>query len=441
MIVGTIILASSTTLAQLLVGRIVTGIGNGFNSSNIPAYQSELCGAKNRGMLLSLQGVVTIVGLCIAYWLDYGLSFTTGGIQWRFPIAFQGFFAICLVLQMLSLPETPRYLVLKGEMEKASQVVAALHGKGTRIDDPEVLYVIKQIDTGIQIESEGGPFRYKELLQGGRTQNFRRIMLCCAVNVMQQFTGSNMINYYAPVVYANAMHLSRNLSLILGGCTSLTYLLGSLIPLWAMDRFGRRALLMFSATGLTACFAIAAGLLSTGTTSAAYGATAMVFLFQIFLGIGFLPIPWFYPAEVTTTRIRSKGQSLASFISRPPLFSQSRKVLTRNSTDWMCVFTVVQITPIAIGNIGWRTFIIFACFNALWVPIVYAFFPETNQLELEDIDHLFDKGGLTGGVWESKGGRTVEPGGHVRDLVDSAGALHAEQNFHDGKEESALHLA
>ena len=81
----------------------------------------------------------------------------------------------------------------------------------------------------------------------------------------------------------------------------------------------------------------------------------------------------------------------------------------------MCVFTVVQITPIAIGNIGWRTFIIFACFNALWVPIVYVFFPETNGLELEDIDHLFDKGGLTGGVWSSKGGRTVEPGGHARD--------------------------
>jgi MFS family permease len=98
MVVGTIILASSTTLAQLLVGRIVTGIGNGFNSSNTPAYQSELCAAKNRGLLLSLQGTVTIVGLCIAYWMDYGLSFTSGPIQWRFPVAFQAFFAVCLVL-------------------------------------------------------------------------------------------------------------------------------------------------------------------------------------------------------------------------------------------------------------------------------------------------------------------------------------------------------
>ena len=193
MIIGTIILASSTTLAQLLVGRIVTGLGNGMNSSNVPAYQSELCGAKNRGRLLSLQGTVTIVGLCIAYWMDYGLSFVSGPVQWRLPIAFQAFFAICLVFQMFSLPETPRYLMLKGHVEEATEVVARLQGKDTPHDDPEVQYLIKQIATGIEIESAGGPFRYRELLQGGKTQNFRRILLCCGVNIMQQFTGSNMI--------------------------------------------------------------------------------------------------------------------------------------------------------------------------------------------------------------------------------------------------------
>ena len=70
----------------------------------------------------------------------------------------------------------------------------------------------------------------------------------------------------------------------------------------------------------------------------------------------------------------------------------------------MCVFTVVQITPIAIGNIGWRTFMIFAVFNALWVPLVYAFFPETNGLELENVDHLFDKGELQGVCGQARAG-------------------------------------
>ena len=85
----------------------------------------------------------------------------------------------------------------------------------------------------------------------------------------------------------------------------------------------------------------------------------------------------------------------------------------------MCVFAVVEMTPPAIANIGWRVFIIFAVFNALWVPLVYAFFPETKGLELEDVDHIFEKGGVTGGVWSSPGGRTVERRRIARD-VESA---------------------
>lgn len=77
----------------------------------------------------------------------------------------------------------------------------------------------------------------------------------------------------------------------------------------------------------------------------------------------------------------------------------------------------VQITPPAIANIGWRVFVIFAIFNALWIPIVYAFFPETKGLELEDVDHIFEKGGITGGVWGSEGGRTVKRRRIVRDVV------------------------
>lgn len=102
-----------------------------------------------------------------------------------------------------------------------------------------------------------------------------------------------MINYYAPTVYENAMGLSRNLSLILGGCTSLAYLVGSIIPLWSMDVLGRRSSLMISAAGLCVCFVLVAGLLSVGNTDCAYAATVFVFIFQIFLGIGYLPVPWY----------------------------------------------------------------------------------------------------------------------------------------------------
>jgi hypothetical protein len=80
--------------------------------------------------------------------------------------------------------------------------------------------------------------------------------------------------------------------------------------------------------------------------------------------------------------------------------------------NWMYVFTVVQIMLIAIDSIAWRTFIVFAVFCACWLPVVYCFFRRANQLRLEDIDHLFEEGGTTGGVFRGKGRVTVEPGWH-----------------------------
>lgn len=110
-----------------------------------------------------------------------------------------------------------------------------------------------------------------------------------------------------------------------------------------------------------------------------------------------LPVPWFYPSEISTTRTRTKVQAIAS------------------GWNWMFVFTVVKITPISFDNIGWRTFIIFAVLNAAFIPMVYCFYPETQGITLEDIPLLFSKGGITGGVLTSKGGRTVVPHQHAQE--------------------------
>lgn len=397
MIIGTVILASSFSIAQLIVGRIVTGIGNGINSSTIPVFQSEMAKAENRGKLLCGQGTVTIAGLCIAYWLDYGTSFYESSFQWRFPMAFQGFFAIFLIACIPFVTDTPRWLIYTQREEEGLEILSRLNDLPP--DHPDVLEQKRYIEASVRQESEGGAFKAKELFTTGKIGNFRRICITVGIMFMQQFTGSNMINYYAPIVYRNTMDLSRNTSLILGGCTSLTYLAGSIIPLFTIDKFGRRTLLMFSSTGLCVCFVIVCILLSNTTLPRAYGACAMVFLFQVFLGIGFLPVPWFYPSEINTTRLRSRGMAIGS------------------AFNWLAVFIIVEITPIAIENIGWKTFIIFAVFNGCWTPIVYFFFPETANLELEDIDHIFDRGGITGGVFHCRG-HTVTPGSH-KTLVEA----------------------
>ncbi|KIW81276.1 hypothetical protein Z517_04301 [Fonsecaea pedrosoi CBS 271.37] len=395
MILGTAVLASSTTIAQLIVGRIVTGVGNGMNSSTAPVFLSECSPASHRGLLNTLQGTVTILGVVIAYWLDYGLSFTSSSIQWRFPLAFQAVFAVFLVLQVIGLPETPRWLVQHDRYEEARSTIAALLGKHE--DDEQVTRMVLDIRSVVEEEHKGGPFKLRELFSIDKKQNLRRLLLTISIQAGQQWSGSNMLNYYAPVIYQNEMKLSRNLSLILGGCTEVTYLVGSALPLAVMDRFGRRMLLMISSAGLCFCFVMVSILLSIGTKATAYGATAFIFLFQLFYGIGWLPVPWFYPSEINTTRYRARVQAISS------------------AWNWMFVFAVVKITPIALQNIGWRTFVVFAVLNAAFIPMVYCFYPETKGLELEDIPLLFDRGGVTGGVLSSPGGRTVVPHQHARE--------------------------
>ena len=133
------------------------------------------------------------------------------------------------------------------------------------------------------------------------------------------------------------MGLSRQLSLILGGAAQCTFLVGSAIPVLLMDRFGRRSLLMACSAGLCLCFICVAGLLSNPVDGRVpegrgYAAVAFIFIFQLFYGVGWLPVPWFYPSEIATTRTRTKVQAIAS------------------GWNWMFVFVVVKITPIAFGE-------------------------------------------------------------------------------------------
>ncbi|EGV60763.1 hypothetical protein PSN45_001441 [Yamadazyma tenuis] len=397
MMVGTVLLGSSYTRAQWYVGRMVTGIGNGFNSSTIPVYQSECATGNNRGRLLTWQAIVTILGVVIAYWIGFGCSYTNSSLQWRFPISFQGIFAIALFFETWFLPESPRWLVQQGRSEEAAEVLAALDSDTSTITTERVIRQRIEIETAVEMESRGGPFKVSELFSGGELQNYRRLLISLFLMFAQQFGGSNFINYYAPTIFTSAMNMDRVTSLILAGCTEIVYLGGSFIPLWLIDnpKLGRRNLLMISGSGLSFCFIMVSILLSIGGYGCSVGATFFVFLYQLFTGVGWLPVPWFMAAEINITRLRSRVQAVAS------------------AFNWLCVFAVVQITPIAIDNIGWKTFIIFAILCAAWVPIVFVFIPETAGLELEDIDYIFKRTGFTRGVWETRG-RTVQHDAHAR---------------------------
>ncbi|KAF4990462.1 hypothetical protein FGRMN_8455 [Fusarium graminum] len=110
---------------------------------------------------------------------------------------------------------------------------------------------------------------------------------------------------------------------------------------------------------------------TSSAKAAGIAAAAMLFVFQGAFTIGFQATVWVYPSEILPLRLRQRGSSIST------------------ASNWIFNYMIVQITPISIDNIGWRTYIIFAVLNALWVPLIFLFFPETKGLELEDVDHLF----------------------------------------------------
>lgn len=279
---------SSYTRAQLIAGRVIAGLGTGINSSTAPTFLSEFAPAEIRGVLSTMQGTITILGIAIAYWTAYATSAYESSFQWRFPLAFQSFFAILLVLQTIGLPESPRWLIAHGRSEEAAPVIAAVLGKPD--DDMSVELTVLAVQKSMEEEHRGGPFRFQELFTWGRTQNLRRLILAISVQLGQQFSGATMINYYAPVIFQNSMNLSRQLSLLLGGAAMCTYLLGSILPLFLIDRYGRRVLFMVCSAGLSLCFTMVTVMLWLGTTLSGYGATVFIFVFQVVRAIGWLPV-------------------------------------------------------------------------------------------------------------------------------------------------------
>lgn len=138
MIVGVIIqvtaMPESLPLVQFIIGRVITGVGNGMNTSTIPTYQAESSKSSNRGLLICIEGGVIAIGTAIAYWIDFGAHYGPPDLVWRFPIALQIIFGVIIIVGMLYLPESPRYLISKDKVAEGEKVLAAL--AGVEIDDP-----------------------------------------------------------------------------------------------------------------------------------------------------------------------------------------------------------------------------------------------------------------------------------------------------------------
>ncbi|KAG2126227.1 general substrate transporter [Suillus clintonianus] len=368
MIIGAILQTSAFSFAQLIAARIFTGYGNGLITSTVPTYHAELSPSAKRGRMIMMEGTLIVVGVTVAYLVDLALFFVNwSSAQWRVPIALQLVFEIIMVACIGFLPESPRWLVKRGRNAEAMAVISAMEDKPP--SDPEVQRTYYGIREAVAVEtSSQGSLR--QLTTGGRSQNLRRTLIAVVLMMMQQLTGINLVTFYATIVFQR-LGLSDVNARITSAANGAEYVIASIVAYYAIDYVGRRQLMLFGAIGQCIVMLLLAILGYINNTPAQIVSVVLLFGFNTFFAFGWLGAAWLYCAEVAGLRTRAATNALST------------------ASNWTFNFVVVMVVGPAFNNISWRTYIVFAAFNAVIVPVVYFFFPETGGRSLEDLDVVF----------------------------------------------------
>lgn len=379
MVVGTVISTAAFGpqwgLGQFVVGRVISGLGNGMDTATIPVWQSECSRAHNRGFLVCFEGAIIAVGTFVAYWVDFGLSYVDTSVQWRFPVAFQIIFAVLVTIGALMLPESPRWFVMRGRDEEARHVLAQLND--AEPDSESVLNDFNLMKADLR-STQDTKASWKTLFTFGKTQEFQRMMIGCSGQFFQQFTGCNAAIYYSTLLFEQNLNLAHRLSLVLGGVFATVYALATIPSFFMIERVGRRNLFLIGFLGQGLSFIITMGCLIDPTVENSKGAIVGIFLFICFFAFTTLPLPWIYPPEINPLRTRTMAAAAST------------------CTNWICNFAVVMFTPVFSDASGWGIYLFFALVNFCAVPFAWFFYAETAGRDLEEVDIIFAKAHIEG---------------------------------------------
>ncbi|KAI8375415.1 general substrate transporter [Choanephora cucurbitarum] len=373
LVVGAIFQTATQNLAMTIAFRIVTGVGNGMNTATVPVYQSEVSPPKSRGAHVCFECALIVAGVGVAYWLEYGLHFVGGEVAWRFPLAFQIFFALILIAGTFFLPETPRWLVAHDRDDDAKEVLARLWSNGD-VTHVRCVSEYEEIKQSIEAERREGVSSYRVLFSKGKFNNRKRVLIAMLSQIIQQLGGINVTTYYLTDVMIQA-GMTYSMAMLMAGIDAIVYFIGACLPIFIVERVGRRKIMLWGLIAQAVTLVWIGGAQKANTDnpspSAANAAVAGTILYNFVFGCSWLGMSWLYPAEIFSTGLRAKGNSLST------------------AANWIGNFIVAMIAPVLFEYITFWTYILFAFMNLLFFPMVYFWFPETKGLSLEQVDILF----------------------------------------------------
>lgn len=360
---GAVVNAASVNIAMLIIGRILLGVGIGFGNQAVPLYLSEMAPAKVRGAVNQLFQLTTCLGILIANLINYGTE-KIHPWGWRLSLGLATVPATLMFIGGIFLPETPNSLVEQGRLEEARIVLEKV--RGTNKVDAEFADLIDASNAARAVKK---PFR--NLL--ARRNRPQLVIGALGIPAFQQLTGMNSILFYAPVIF-QSLGFGSDASLYSSIFTSGALVVGALISMALVDKFGRRAFFLEAGCEMMICLVCVAITLAlkfgTGEIlpkGIGIFLVLVICLFVLGYGRSWGPLGWLVPSELFPLETRSAGQSVVVCVN---LFFTA---------------LIAQCFLAALCHLQYGIFLLFAGLILIMSTFIYFLLPETKQVPIEEI--------------------------------------------------------
>ena len=357
----------------LVAYRIVGGIGIGIVSIVSPIYISEVSPARIRGTLVSLYQLAVTAGFLLAYLANWVID-TQGDISvsgslwtniwnsemWRGMLGSETLPALLFFIIIFFIPESPKWLIIKGKMETASKVLAKIYADQSDIDN-EIATTKESMS-----ENKGS---WSDLLKPGI---LLAVIAGSAIAILGQFMGVNAVLYYGPKIFADAGFDNPMFSTVLVGVVNCVT---TVLAVFIIDRVGRKQLIYWGVSGMIICL-VAIGIYFTWGTTLGLGNGFMLTFFLAYVfctAISICAVVFVLLSEMYPNSVRGRAMSIAGFAL------------------WIGTYLIGQLTPALLGWSQAGTFFLFAVMCVPYMLIMWKVIPDTTGKTLEEIERYWTK--------------------------------------------------
>ena len=335
----------------LVIFRFIGGLAIGGSSVLGPMYIAEISPAKWRGRLVGLFQFNVVFGILLAYFSNYVLgTMGFGAAEWRWKLGVSAVPAAFFFVMLFGIPRSPRWLVKKGRIDEAREVLRLI---GEENYEQELKEIVESIDAEHVTSDSLFTSKYRV-----------PIFLAISIGMFNQLSGINAILYYLNAIFEHAgfSKVSGDLQAVAIGATNLLF---TMIAMSVIDKVGRKKLLLVGSVGTALCLAGVATIFLTGRHENLLA--WMLIGYIAFFALSQGAVIWVYISEVFPNRVRAKGQSLGSF------------------SHWIMNALISWTFPSMAASSGGYPFVFFSAMMVLQFFVVLFFYPETKGISLEEM--------------------------------------------------------